>query len=97
MIVEFEGEMFRWDARKDAWYFTSLPAELSAEIREIPRPGRGFGAVRVHAHVGSSAWKTSIFPGGDGVYVLPLKRSVREAEGLERDSVVGVRLEILDA
>ena len=50
MIIEFAGEVFRWDAREDAaWFFASVPPELSEEIREIPRPYRGFGSVRVMA------------------------------------------------
>lgn len=98
MIVEFEGEIFRWSAReKDAWYFTALPVELSADIREIPRPYRGFGSVRVHASVGGSRWRTSIFPSSDGAYVLPLKKAVRDAEALVDGGPVLVRLEILDA
>ena len=63
MIIEFDGEIFRWDAREDAaWFFTAVPPELSEEIREIPRPYRGFGSVRVRARIGGSEWSTSIFP-----------------------------------
>lgn len=98
MIIEFDGEIFRWDARDDAsWYFTSVPPELSEEIREIPRPYRGFGSVRVRARVGGSEWATSIFPSSsEGTYVLPLKKKVRDAEGLTDGGPVTVRLEVLD-
>ena len=96
MRVEFEAEMYRWAARVDAdWFFAALPEHLSAEVRELQgAPRRGFGAVRVQATVGSSTWRTSIFPGGDGVYVLPLKRSVREAEHLRDGGPVRVSLEV---
>jgi hypothetical protein len=96
MIVEFETAMYRWAARTDAdWYFAALPEDLSTEVRELQGPvQRGFGAVRVQATVGSSTWRTSIFPGGDGRYVLPLKRAVREANGLSEGEPVPVRLEI---
>lgn len=99
MIIEFDGDVFRWDARDDAsWYFTALPPELSAEIREIPRPARGFGSVRVRARVGGSEWATSIFPdSGLASYVLPLKKAVRNAEALVDGGPVRVRLEVLDA
>lgn len=98
MIIEFDGEVFRWDARDDAsWYFTSVPPELSADIREIPRPARGFGSVRVRARIGGTEWQTSIFPdSGSGSYSLPLKKKVRDAEALGDGSSVVVRLEILD-
>jgi hypothetical protein len=98
MNFEFDGEVFRWDARDDAsWYFASVPPELSEEIREIPRPYRGFGAVRVRARVGGSEWATSIFPSSsEGTYVLPLKKKVRDAEGLVDGGPVRVHLEVLD-
>ena len=99
MIITFDGEIFRWDARlADSWYFTALPADLSSQIREIPRPQRGFGSVRVRARVGGTEWRTSIFPDStQGAYVLPLKKAVRDAEHLVDGGPVLVHLEILDA
>lgn len=97
MIVEFDGEVFLWDARTESWFFAALPSELSEQIREIPRPFRGFGSVRVDAQIGGSRWRTSIFPdGARGAYVLPLKRAVRDAEGIVDGGTVSVRLEVLD-
>lgn len=98
VIIEFDSDVFRWAAREDsAWFFTAVPPELSEEIREIPRPYRGFGSVRVRARVGGSEWTTSIFPSSDsGSYVLPLKKAVRDAEELVDGGPVTVRLEVLD-
>ncbi|WP_457101735.1 DUF1905 domain-containing protein [Microbacterium sp. P5_E9] len=97
MIVEFDGDVWRWDARTDSWFFTSLPEDLSEQIREIPRPFRGFGSVRVLARIGGSQWRTSIFPDSShGAYVLPLKKAVRDAEHLVEGGPVSVRLEVLD-
>lgn len=98
MIVEFDGDVFRWDARPDAaWFFTSLPDDLGEAIREIPRPQHGFGSVRVRAKVGGSEWRTSIFPSSGGSFVLPLKKSVRDAESLVDGGPVQVLLEVLDS
>lgn len=97
MIVDVEGVLFRWESRADDWYFAPLPAEVSADIREVPRPGRGFGSVPVTVTVGSSRWRTSIFPdSARGVYVLPMKKTVREREGISEGDTVRARLEILD-
>ncbi len=98
MIIEFEGAVFRWDGRDDtSWYFTTVPPELSDDIREIPRPPRGFGSVRVRARVGGSEWQTSIFPDSQrGAYLLPLKKAVRDAESLVDGGPVTVRLDVLD-
>lgn len=99
MIVDFDGEVFLWHARQQQdWFFAGLPEALSADIREIPRPVRGFGSVRVEAQIGGSRWRTSIFPDAErGAYVLPLKKSVREAEGIVDGMTVRVNLDILDA
>ena len=98
MIVEFEAELWLWDARRDdSWTFVSLPPEASEEIRELTEGHRrGFGSVRVRARVGSTSWTTSIFPGsGGGPYVLPVKRAVRQAEHLDVGDLAAVTLEVL--
>ncbi|WP_091499603.1 DUF1905 domain-containing protein [Microbacterium sp. cf332] len=98
MELEFDAEVFRWETRTQDWYFAALPDEPSADLREIPRMPRGFGAVRVRATIGGSTWETSIFPdAGRGVYVLPLKQAVRRAESIGADGVVHVQLQVFDA
>lgn len=98
MIVEFEGEVFRWAARLDSdWYFVALPLDLSEAVRETQTFRRGFGGVRVEATIGTSRWRTSVFPQSDGAYVLPLKRAVRDREGIGPGAIVAVGLSVVDA
>jgi hypothetical protein len=97
VVVVFEAKLWRWDARRaDTWTFVSLPADASEEIRE--RAGasrRGFGSVRVRVTVGGSTWATSIFPdSASGNYVLPVKRPVREAEGIDVGDTATVTVEV---
>lgn len=97
MIYLFEAELWLWDARQsDSWTFASLPEDASDEIRELAGPvPRGFGAVRVTVTLGGSTWKTSIFPDSKaGVYVLPLKKSVRKAERVEAGDTAAIRVEL---
>jgi len=97
MRFEFEGEIFRWSARREDWYFATVPADVSADIREIPRAPHGFGSVPVEARIGGSRWRTSVFPDSDrGCYVIPLKKAIREAENIADDGTVMVGLEVLD-
>ena len=95
MQIEFDAEVRRWDARADSWYFAVVPEELSADIRELPAPPRGFGALRVRVRVGATRWATSIFF-SRGTYSLPLKRAVREAERIEDGDVIRIELEVVD-
>jgi hypothetical protein len=99
VVVDFDAELWIWDARRtDSWTFVSLPAEASEEIRELTDgPRRGFGSVRVKVTIGGSTWRTSIFPdGARGVYVLPVKRGVRRAESLDVGDVAAVTVELID-
>jgi hypothetical protein len=93
--VEFTAPLWEWGAR-DSWYFVTLDEEASEVVGERPPPGRGFGSVRVQVTVGATTWRTSVFPGDDGRYVLPVKKAVRVAESIDEEDPVTVVLEVLD-
>jgi len=98
MVYEFEAVLWLWDARRDSWTFVSLPTETADRIDDIAGPfTRGFGSVRVEATVGTTVWRTSIFPDSKrGTYVLPVKRAVRSAEHLQAGDTVQVGLRLVD-
>jgi Domain of unknown function (DUF1905) len=95
---DFEAELWVWDARRsETWTFVSVPVDASEEIRAVTgSPSRGFGSVKVRVAIGGSRWSTSIFPStADGLYVLPVKRAIRAAEGLDVGDRAAVTLEVL--
>lgn len=94
---EFSAPLWRYPG-EDGWYFVSLPREISADIADLTAGIRGgFGSVRVGVRVGTSSWRTSLFPDSkSGVYLLPVKRAVRTAEHLESGDDVRARIEIRD-
>jgi hypothetical protein len=96
--VVFDAELWIWDARKaESWTFVSLPADISEEIHELTRGlRRGFGSVRVRVTIGTSTWTTSIFPESEKSFVLPVKRAVRKAEGIEAGDTATVTVELID-
>lgn len=99
MVVVFDAELWTWDARRgDSWTFVSLPAEESETIRDMTEGiRRGFGSLRVRARIGATTWTTSIFPGkGREAYVMPVKRAVRRAQGLDQGDSTTVEVELLD-
>lgn len=100
LAYEFTAPLWVWDARRvDTWTFVSLPDDVADEILEIAGPfARGFGSLRVEVGVGTTTWRTSIFPDSRAkTYVLPVKKAVREAEHLVPDAPVTVRLRVLGA
>lgn len=99
MRYEFTAELWRWQARSDSWTFLSLPTDVADRIDDVAGPfTRGFGSVRVEATIGSTVWRTSIFPDAKRrTYVLPVKRAVRAAERLETGDTTTVALTLIDA
>jgi Domain of unknown function (DUF1905) len=91
----FSGELWQYDGEAP-WCFVTLPVELSDNLRaEHSAVATAFGSVEVSVTVGNTRWATSLFPDKSlGSYLLPVKKSVRTAEGLEIGSIVEVQLEI---
>ena len=78
-----------------SWHFLTVPAELSEDLRAEYGPGEGFGSIRVHACIGATGWDTSLFPDtARGGFVLPVKKAVRRAEGLEVGQACDVGVEL---
>jgi len=94
---EFAAPLWRYPGA-DGWHFVSLPPEISTDIIDITTGiRRGFGSVRVAVTVGSTSWRTSIFPDSKtGAYLLPVKKAVRAAERLEAGDQVKAQLQIAD-
>ncbi len=97
MTYEFEAELWEWSGQ-GAWCFISVPKEHYQEIKLIAGPyKKGFGSMRVEANIGSTAWKTSIFPDSKTeTYLLPVKKLVRKNEGLEIRDKVKVSITLVD-
>jgi hypothetical protein len=84
MEVSFTAELWAHGDDPGSWHFVTLPRELADEIRDEAGPRRGFGSIRVAVRLGDSRWETSLFPAsGSGSMVLPVKKAVRVAEGVE--------------
>jgi hypothetical protein len=53
--------------------------------------------VRVEVTVGTSVWRTSLFPSTtEGAFVLPLKKAVRDLQGLADDDLADVTIRLVD-
>ncbi|MGY1834008.1 DUF1905 domain-containing protein [Blastococcus sp. SYSU DS0510] len=78
------------------WHFLTLPPAVADEVRELGAGARaGFGSVRVAVTVGGTSWETSVFPDArSGSYLLPVKKPVRDAEGLRAGDRVRVALAV---
>lgn len=91
--LKFSGLLWFWRGPAP-WYFVTVPAEQSGTLKAASGlVTYGWGMIPVHAQIGATRWKTSLFPQGD-LYVLPVRASVRQAEGLNEGDLVPVRMDV---
>lgn len=93
MQLDFTGTIIFWRGPAP-WFYVPVPAPQSAQIQAISNlVTYGWGVIPVRVRIGSTKFETSLFP-KDGLYLLPLKVSVRKAEHLDLGDEVRVHLEI---
>ena len=87
----FEAEL--WSSETvGSWVFLTLPPDVGDDLRLVSGPPAGFGSVRVEVALGTSTWRTSVFPDQTRGYVLPVKSVVRRREDLEVGDRVSIAL-----
>jgi hypothetical protein len=93
MNLEFNGVIWFWRGPAP-WYFVTIPEEQSSAIKAISEiVTYGWGVIPVRVQIGRTSFQTSLFP-KDGLYIVPIKASVREVENLDVGDEVDIRLEV---
>jgi hypothetical protein len=94
--------LWRWTGASGAgtWHFVTIAGEVgealsaTALMRRLEGMSRGFGSLKVAATIGATSWRTSVFPSREGGWMLPVKASVRKAEGIGDGDAVVLVLEV---
>jgi hypothetical protein len=93
MEIEFNGKIWFWRGPAP-WHFVTVPEEQSRDLKAVSGVVTyGWGMIPVHARIGGTEWRTSLWP-KDGRYIVPIKASVQKAEKLGIGDEVTVRLEV---
>ena len=101
-IVVHTGPLWRWTtpAAPAAWHFVTINGaagdalSATAMMRRLEGLKNGFGSLKVIATIGDSTFSTSVFPSKELGWLLPVKASVRKAEGLGEGDMIDVKLEV---
>jgi hypothetical protein len=96
------GKLWRWTGASGtgSWHFVTIDGEAgealsaTALMRRLEKSIGGFGSLKVAARIGESLFKTSVFPSNELGWLLPVKASVRKAEGIGEGDTVEVVLEV---
>ena len=92
--MEFEADAIEWRGPAP-FVFVPVPLDLSAQIRSISKFATyRWGCIPVVVRVGSTEFKTSLFPKGE-VYLTPMKMVVQRAEGVKICDRVSVWMEVV--
>jgi len=97
-VTRYEVDVELLQNEGSSWVFVALPFGVADEVDDLTR-GRqgGFGSVRVEVTLGPTTWRTSLFP--DKVretYLLPVKKPVRVAAGVDVGDTVHVALRLVE-
>ncbi|WP_084103306.1 DUF1905 domain-containing protein [Demequina sp. NBRC 110056] len=93
----FDAELWNWTGEGAQWVFLTVPEDVADEVEAAQTgPERGFGAVKVEVVIGSSTWRTSMFPSKEHAsYILPIKASVRRSEGITAGDTATVAITLV--
>ena len=100
--ITHTGPLWRWTSPSGpaAWHFVTIDGAAGEALsgtaisRRMEGNSRGFGSLKVVAVIGDSEFRTSVFPSKGTGWLLPVKASVRKAEGLSEGNLVEVSLEV---
>ena len=100
--IHHTAKLWRWTGGSGAgtWHFLTIDGaagealSATALMRKLEGTARGFGSLRVVARIGDSVWRTSVFPSKAEGWMLPVKASVRRAEGIDEDDAVELTLDV---
>lgn len=91
--LTFAGEVWTWRG-PSPFYFVTVPDAYTEALRSAAAlVSYGWGMIPARARIGATVWRTALFP-KQGAYLVPLKASVRKAEGLAEGDIVEVQLDV---
>ncbi len=99
-IISHRGVLWRWTtpSAPAVWHFITIDGEAgdalsaTALMRRMEGMTRGFGSLKVQVRIGDSSFKTSLFPSKELGWLLPVKASIRKAEGIVAGDLIEVEL-----
>ena len=76
--------------QKGGWYYIQVPVEITQPLKNFADRG----LIPILAKIGSSTWKTSLLPKGDGTHFIALKQKVRKKENIFLGDIIQVEFHV---
>jgi len=91
MEISFTAELNLEIHGQSTYLMVRVPQEESDELEDLNLQRGGFDSIKVDASIGSSTWRTSVFPSKEG-YLLLVAKKLAKAESLLDGQLVTVTL-----
>ena len=93
ITYQFSGKLWKHNGQ-GAWYFVSLPVDMSKEIRaHLKWQEEGWGRMKAEAIINTIAWETAIwFDKKANTYLLPIKSDIRRKAKLKVDETYNITI-----
>ena len=92
---KIKNKVFLWPGMQAAWHFIYIDGLIKDKIVKAATTHH-MGMIRVQATLGKTVWETSLFPNKkENCYIVALKKSVRQAEGIFDGDEVTIELELV--
>jgi hypothetical protein len=89
----FEARLIEWRGPAP-FVFAPMPLDLAEEFREYAKSvSYGWGCIAVDVKIGTTQYKTSLFP-KDGTYFVPIKVAVQRAVPIALGDVAEISLTV---
>jgi len=89
--IKFVADLEMIEDGAGTYLLVRVPDEQSDELEDLSVQRGGFASIKVDATIGSSTWRTSVFPSKNG-FILLVRRKLADAESLEVGEPVQVEL-----
>ncbi len=101
--ISLTSPLRRWQGERGTYHLVTITGEEAEALQahEVVHrlefgKGRGFGSVKVTAHVGETEWKTSVFPQKKrSEWVLLISKKVMRSENLADGDLIEVTIDPL--
>ncbi len=92
---KIKNKVFLWPGMQSAWHFVYVDGPVKDKILKNATTHH-MGMIKVQATLGETVWETSLFPNKkENCYIMALKKSVRQAEGIFNGDAVEIQLELI--
>ncbi len=75
---------------KGGWIYIQAPLEYT----ELFKPFEERGLIAIHATIGTSSWKTSLMPKGDGSHFIAIPKKIRAKENIHVGNTIKVEFKL---